>query len=135
VDVEAEGASVLTSRLDHATARLRFAGGCVAELTASRVAEQRQRRLRVFQDGESICVDLDRREVDRTVRWMSASGPETRTLAIPVSSDDALTRELQAFVQAVSLNHPPRVSGEQGLAALEVAYRILSSVQSVTVAA
>ena len=61
VDVEAVGVPILSSNVDIANARIRFSGGCVANLTASRVSLKRERKMRIFQEDAYVSLDFDAR--------------------------------------------------------------------------
>ena len=125
-DLRASGVSVLTDGIDIANARIEFANGCVANLTASRTSAASLRRLRVFQHHEYISVDFgDRRIGISKKREALVEGEEpidTETLQPPPG--DALMTEIQAFVAAVRDGSPPVVSGREGRDALAIALEI-----------
>jgi predicted dehydrogenase len=125
-DLRASGVSVLTDGIDIANARLEFANGCVANLTASRTSTASLRRLRVFQHHEYISVDFgDRRIGISKKREALVEGEEpldTETFQQPPG--DALMTEIQAFVAAVKNGTRPVVSGREGRDALAVALDI-----------
>ena len=129
-DLRASGVSVLTDGIDIANARIEFANGCVANLTASRTSTASLRRLRVFQHHEYISVDFGER---RVVISRKREGPldELAPDQLPIDSEsfqqppgDALMTEIEAFVDAVKNGTPPVVSGREGRDALALALEI-----------
>jgi predicted dehydrogenase len=126
--VEAVGVPVLSASVDIANARLRFANGCIANVTASRVSAKRERKIRIFQPDAYIAVDYDQRRV-RVCRRVDDGGPGP-SLSFEeheVVGGDALADEIDAFLVAVAERQTPVVSGWDGLKALEVAHTILES--------
>jgi predicted dehydrogenase len=125
-DLRASGVSVLTDGIDIANARIEFANGCVANLTASRTSTASLRRLRVFQHHEYISIDFgDRRIGISKKRDALVEGEEpidTETFQQPPG--DALMTEIAAFVAAVRHGTPPVVSGREGRDALAIALEI-----------
>jgi predicted dehydrogenase len=125
-DLRASGVSVLTDGIDIANARIEFANGCVANLTASRTSTASLRRLRVFQHHEYISIDFgDRRIGISKKREALVEGEEpldTETFQQPPG--DALMTEIQAFVAAVRDGTRPVVSGREGRDALAAALEI-----------
>jgi predicted dehydrogenase len=129
--VEAVGVPVLTSSADIANARLRFANGCIANVTASRVSLKRERKLRIFQPDAYISVDYDERRVRICRRETDADGQTALNFEErEVAESDALEAEIGAFVHAVREHAPPPVTGWDGLRALEVALVIRESVET-----
>ncbi len=133
--VDAVGAGVLSPSEDIANARLRFANGCVANVTASRVGFKTERKIRIFQPGMYVSVDQGARTV-RTVRTGGGGGaPAPGLEGFTVDEEryeesDALRREIEAFVHAVRNGAPPPVSGADGIRSLEVAHRIADSMRA-----
>lgn len=126
VSVEAVGVPVVTPRVDIANARLRFAGGCIANVTASRVSAKRERKLRLFQPDVYIAIDLAERSVRICRRRTDERGqPEIAWEQVDLGEADALAREIHAFLASVRTRARPAVTGEDGLAALELAERVL----------
>jgi predicted dehydrogenase len=125
-DLRASGVSVLTDGIDIANARIEFANGCVANLTASRTSTASLRRLRVFQHHEYLSVDFGERRVGISrKREALIEGEEpidTETVQQPPG--DALMTEILAFVAAVRDGTPPVVSGREGRDALAIALDI-----------
>jgi predicted dehydrogenase len=133
--VDAIGTSVFSQEIDIANARLRFANGCVANATASRVSLKTERRLRLFQDDAYVSVDLHQKvlTVIRKTGGVSAEGmPQVDIRETSYEQGDALKAEIEAFLEAASSGGPPPVSGEDGLAALKVAVSINEQVASST---
>lgn len=129
--VDAVGIPVLTSSVDIANARLRFANGCVANVTASRVSAKRERKLRIFQNDAYFSVDFDDRRVRIVRRQPQADGPPALHFEeTMVEPGDALAAEVDAFLGAVRRRETPPVSGWDGLRALEVAEVIRESVET-----
>ena len=128
VQVDAVGVPVLTSRVDIANARLRFASGLIANLTASRVSADRVRKFRVFAPRTYVSVDLAAREarIYRIVDREGAPGqPEIAVEQTPGNPEEPLRRQLSAFLESIQRGSPPRVSGEDGRRALALARTIL----------
>ncbi|HLY36660.1 MAG TPA: Gfo/Idh/MocA family oxidoreductase [Candidatus Binatia bacterium] len=129
--VEAVGVPVLTSSVDIANARLRFANGCIANITASRVSLKRERKLRIFQADAYLAVDYGERRVRVCRREPDADGQAALVLEErEVPEGDALEAEIDAFIRAVRDREPPPVSGWDGLRALEVAHVIRESLET-----
>jgi len=129
--VDAIGSSVFSSEIDIANARLRFANGCVANATASRVSLKTERRLRLFQDDAYVSVDLHQKvlTVIRKVAGMGADGmPRVDIEETSYDQGDALKAEIEAFLDAAASGRPPPVSGEDGLKALRTAVTIAEQV-------
>jgi predicted dehydrogenase len=130
--VEAVGVPVLTPRIDIANVRLRFAGGCIANLTASRISRDRVRKIRFFQPQSYLSIDYAAQEVEY---WTLGAGP-AGTPAITggkldVPRDEPLKRELEDFVMAVRDKRAPAVTGDQGRAALALAAEIVERMEHV----
>jgi predicted dehydrogenase len=125
-DLRASGVSVLTDGIDIANARIEFANGCVANLTASRTSTASLRRLRVFQHHEYISVDFGDRRIGISKRREAAPDGESPldTETLQQAPGDALMTEITAFVAAVRDGTPPVVSGREGRDALAVALEI-----------
>ncbi len=128
--IEAVGIPVLTKNVDIANARIVFPSGCVANLTASRVSNTPQRKLRFFQrDG---CVAIDFLSQSATVfRRHQAAGepPQILMEEIEVDRTDALLSQLRAFIRAVRTRERPKVDGVGGLDALRTAVRVVDAMQ------
>jgi predicted dehydrogenase len=122
--IEAVGVPVLSRSVDIANARLRFAGGCIANVTASRVALKRERKIRLFQADTYVSVDYMERRV-RICRRQGVGGRTEITVEQQEFNEaDALRDEVESFVESVRTRRPPLVDGRSGLKALELAERI-----------
>jgi predicted dehydrogenase len=133
VAVDAIGSSVFSKEIDIANARLRFANGCVANATASRVSLKTERKLRLFQDDAYISVDLQQKilTVIRKGVGVGADGmPQVAIEETTYEQGDALKTEIEAFLDAVASGRPPPVTGEDGLLALRTAVSIAEQVAS-----
>ena len=123
--VEAVGVNVLTSRLDIANARLRFASGCVANVTASRISRDRVRKARFFQRDSYVSIDYAEQAVE-AYRLVAQNGgrPEIQGGRVDVTGDEPLRLELADFVDAVRTGRQPAVTGRDGRAALALATQV-----------
>jgi predicted dehydrogenase len=128
--VEAVGVPVLTPRVDIANVRLRFANGCIANLTASRISRERVRKIRFFQRDAYVSIDYATQEVEM-YRLMSqpSQAPVIQGGKLEVAGDEPLRRELEDFVEAVRQRRAPAVSGEQGRAALALAEQVVERME------
>jgi predicted dehydrogenase len=149
VSVDAVGIPVLSASEDIANARLRFANGCVANLTASRVSPERMRKIRVFCGGaQPSYLSLDYRAQEGFIYRLARAGEkessflkkllvakETAIVSefagkrivrepVPVEKDEPLKLELQSFVECIRAHGTPVVSGESGRRALDLAFEI-----------
>ena len=136
-EVRASGISVLSSHLDLANARVEFANGAVAQATASRVARERIRRLRLFQPNGYLSLDLASGGGEfMRVRdgWQPGTGREladvVERIVLEAPEADALALELQSFVHAVRGQREVVVRGEEGRAALALALRVADAVRT-----
>jgi predicted dehydrogenase len=125
VSLEAVGVPVITSRVDIANVRLRFANGCIANLTASRISRERVRKIRFFQPSSYVSIDYAAQRVER---WSLETGddaaPSIQGGEIKVVVEEPLRLELADFVEAIASHRPPRVTGEAGRRALDLAQEI-----------
>jgi predicted dehydrogenase len=122
---------VFSSEIDIANARIRFANGCVANATASRVSLKTERKLRVFQDDAYLSMDLQQKIL--TVIRKRDVVPGDQQLPVTISEQsfdqgDALRAEIEAFLASCRGERPVVVSGEAGLRALKTAVRISEAV-------
>jgi len=152
--VDAVGIPVLSKSEDIANARLRFANGCVANLTVSRVSPERMRKIRVFSGGTtSSYISLDYRAQEGYIYRIAREGEQTSSLLkkllhakdstivsefagrkivrepVPIAKEEPLKLELQHFVDCVRANRTPMVSGESARKALELALEITNQVK------
>ena len=129
-DVRAVGIPVVTSRVDIAHARLEFASGVVANVTASRVSTERVRKLRFFQTHEYLSVDFARRDAMR-IRVAGCSAVEMPQFAFEKLAADPvepLRAELEAFIASVRTRKMPLVDGGAGRRALELADTVMTGI-------
>ncbi len=156
--VDAVGIPVLSNSEDIANARLRFASGCVANLTASRISPERMRKIRVFSGGTGPSyISLDYRVQEGFIyRLARDSEPESSLLKkllhskestivsefagkrivrepVPIAKDEPLRLELSHFVECVRAHRTPVVSGESAKRALDLALEITAQIQSAKV--
>jgi len=159
VSVDGVGIPVLSKSEDIANARLRFANGCVANLTASRVSPERMRKIRVFSGGAMTSyISLDYRAQEGFIYRIARDGEEESSLLkkimaaklgvgrdstivsefggkrivrepVPIAKDEPLKLELQHFVECVREKQTPMVSGESAKRALDLAFEITRQVQ------
>src|SRR5215468_9043132 len=133
VEVKAVGIPVLSDKVDIAHARLEFSGGAVANVTASRVSTERVRKVRFFQEHEYISLDYARRDALRVrVKTPAAAPgvqPEFAFEKLPAAGREPLRGELEAFLDAVRTRKAPKTDGTAGRAALELATRVMASIQ------
>jgi predicted dehydrogenase len=132
VSIDAVGTSVFSSELDIANARIRYANGCVANTTASRVSMKMERKLRLFQDDAYVSIDLQQKVLTIVRKPPAGAAATPGQVSIEERSfeqGDALKFEIEAFLRSIREGRPPVVSGEDGLRALETAIRITQLVQ------
>jgi predicted dehydrogenase len=116
---------VLTPRVDIANARVRFANGCIVNLTASRISRDRVRKIRFFQPAAYLSIDYAAQKVDLwRLKHDGGPGPTIEGGDVPVENEEPLRRELADFVEAIGARRPPLVTGEDGRRALAVAEAI-----------
>ena len=139
VDVSAVGVPVLTDTLDIANARLEFASGAVATITASRVSRDKTRKLRIFQRSGYVSLDLGtgagmffrlRSDVDPRDLAAQATSLEQFVEPVPLFAPEGepLRLELDSFVAAIRGEQPVVVSGAAGREALSTALRIVADI-------
>ncbi len=155
--VDAVGIPVLSKSEDIANARLRFANGCVANLTASRISPERMRKIRVFSGPVNTCyISLDYRAQEGFIYRIARDDEEESSLLkkllaakdstivsefggkrivrepVPITKDEPLKLELQHFVECVRARRTPAVSGASAKEALDLAFEITRQIQSAT---
>ena len=131
--IEASGASVLTGDTDIANARLTFANGCVANVTASRISLKSERKMRLFQKDAYLSVDFQNRVLASHRRGdgeMYPGVPEILSDEARFESGDALLEEIRHFVDCAIHGRTPRVPGEAGRRALATAEEISTLLQA-----
>jgi predicted dehydrogenase len=125
-EIRAAGISILSPKVDIANVRLQFPGGCIANITASRVSTERVRKLRLFQPHEYISLDYSRQDA---VRFRVKPPMSIDFAPLAVTKDEPLRLELENFFESIATRRPPRVTGQQALAALEVALDISAKIE------
>jgi predicted dehydrogenase len=141
-DVRATGVPVLTPHVDIANARVEFANGAVANITASRVSRERTRKLRIFQPTGYFSLDLAQGGGDfyrLKPGWQGLGAQRLEDIVEHVKLDapeaEPLRLELESFVRAVRGESEVVVSGAAGLQALVLATRVAEAVQAAPIAA
>ena len=132
VSIDAIGTPVFSEEIDIANARIRFANGCVANATASRVSLKTERKLRIFEDDAYLSLDLQQKIVTLIRKRTAADGAGPLPVTIEEQSleqGDALKAEIEAFLGCIRNGTAPVVTGEAGLMALETATRITEQVR------
>jgi predicted dehydrogenase len=120
--VEGIGIAMCTPHIDIAHARLVFRGGCTANITASRIAQERVRRMSILQKKSYLSLDYVKQSL--TITRRKDRDNEQMHVEEIVNVNDALEQELTAFLRSVRERTPPVVSGEDGQRALELALQI-----------
>ena len=115
--IEAVGVPVLTGRVDIANARLRFANGCIANLTASRISRDRVRKIRFFQPSAYVSIDYAARKVE-VWRLVKGAGPlpSIEGGEIPVADEEPLKRELAGLRGGGQARRAPLVPANRAAA-------------------
>ena len=125
--VEAVGVPVLTDKPDIANARIKFANGCIANVTSSRVSLKRERKIRFFQPDAYISIDYDQRKAQIFYKPAPGAGwLDIRHETVEIKEGDALADEIESFLDCVGSRNLPLVGGAEALRALEIASTISS---------
>jgi predicted dehydrogenase len=119
--VRSSGIYVLSEKIDIANARIEFESGCVANLTASRVHQGKVRKLRIFEPTVYYSVDY----IDQEVKVFPLNGRQTDIKTLRIQKEEPLKKELQNFLTCIQNGTLTKVSGEEGLRALKLAYTVL----------
>ena len=133
--LDAVGVPVFSKFEDIANVRIRFASGCVANLTCSRVSLERMRKIRIFDTNMYVSTDYSEQEVMVYRRKPGPVPPDVPPMqhitveSLPVRREEPLKLELTSFISCVRQRSRPVVSGEDGLAALELAQQIVDSIR------
>jgi len=127
-EVSAAGASLITQEADMATARIVFENGCVADIAASRVSEEKKRLLRIF-DGENVYLSDYQAQQASVSRRGGPSGSELVAQQLTIDRRDTLADEIKAFVQSAANGTRPLVSGIEGRRALALATTITENIK------
>ena len=128
--LEAVGVPVVTGRVDIANARVKFANGCIANLTASRISRDRVRKIRFFQPASYVSIDCASQKVEVWRLVKDGGAPAIDGRELDVANEEPLARELADFVDAIASKRDPLVTGEQGRRALALAEQIADRIRS-----
>ncbi|MFO1349360.1 MAG: Gfo/Idh/MocA family oxidoreductase [Gammaproteobacteria bacterium] len=127
--IDSVGVPVITDKIDIANVRMRFVNGCVANLTASRVSDKTERKIRVFEEALYLSIDYGKQAAAIYRKQATATGlPLITTEEIAFDKEDVLLHETGAFLDAIRTGQAPAVTGEDGLQALEVAHAIRADI-------
>jgi predicted dehydrogenase len=132
-EIHAVGVPVISPKIDIVNARLIFENGCVANVTASRIAAKSLRKVRIFQPDAYFSVDYSSSQVlmYRKLERGEDNGPPRILMdSLDVERKDPLQEEIRSFIKCVINREKPLVSGEVGARCVEVAQRILSQVEN-----
>jgi predicted dehydrogenase len=125
IEIRAVGVPVLTDKVDITNVRLELANGAVANLTASRVSQDRVRKIRFFGSEAYLSVDTKEQEV----KGYRLAGRSIEPLDVTVTKQEPLRAELEAFLGCVTSRTRPLVSGEDGRDAVELAARVAKAIE------
>ncbi|MBR3582891.1 MAG: Gfo/Idh/MocA family oxidoreductase [Kiritimatiellae bacterium] len=125
VDIRAVGVPILSKSEDIANVRLRFENGCVANVTASRISMEKQRKIRMFLPD--AYVSLDYQEQTGKILRKKLLGIEKKD--IPIHKGEPLALELRSFADCVRNRSEPVVDGEHAAEALKLAVAIVKSIR------
>ena len=134
VSLHAVGIPILTNRVDAANARLEFASGAVANITASRVGTEKIRKMRFFQPRDYIAVDYttNHASISNLSPPTVTPWPGVNTKVLEINNVEPLRAEIESFLNAAANASPPLVSGEDGRRALALALRTLAQIHAHT---
>jgi predicted dehydrogenase len=116
-DLHAIGVPVLSSTEDIVNVRMSFENGCVANVTASRISQERMRKVRVFQEDTYVSLDY----LNQSGQLCRKAGPSIEVTAVPLQKGEPLRQELDSFIRCVLSDRDPVVTGRHGSAALKLA--------------
>jgi len=119
--IRSSGIHVLSDKIDIANARLEFKRGCIATLTASRVHQGKVRKLRIFEPTVYYSIDY----IDQEVKVFPLSGRQSDIRTMKIQKEEPLKKELQNFMRCILEGRESKVTGEEGLRALRLAYSVL----------
>jgi predicted dehydrogenase len=125
VEVRAVGVPVLTDKVDITNVRLELANGAVANLTASRVSQERVRKVRFFSSESYLSVDTKEQEV----KGYRLNGRSIEPIDIAIEKKEPLRAELESFLACVARRSRPLVTGEDGLAAVKLAKDVAAAIE------
>jgi predicted dehydrogenase len=119
--IKSSGIHVLSNKIDIANARIEFNSGCIATLTASRVHQGKVRKLRIFEPTSYYSIDY----IDQETKVFPLNGQQTAIKSLKITKEEPLKKELQNFFDCIRNKKTNKVSGEEGLRALKLAYGVL----------
>ena len=125
-EIRAAGISILSRKVDIANVRLAFPGGCIANLTASRVSTEQVRKLRLFQPHQYVSLDYSKQEI---AVFSVSPRREIGFVPTPIEKQEPLRLELESFVDCVITRSEPLVTGAQATLALQVSLEILAKIE------
>jgi len=125
IDVRSVGVAVLSKTEDIANARIEFENGCVANLSVSRVSSKKVREIRVFQSSGYLSLDFMNQTGHHVA--IGASGLDKRE--VPIEKGEPLKLELESFAESVKNRKDPKVGGELGRTALDLAIQITDQIR------
>lgn len=125
VDVRSVGVGVLSRTEDIANARIEFANGCVANLNVSRVSSKKVREIRVFQSSGYLSLDF----MNQAGHHVAVGAEGLRKNEVPIEKGEPLKLELASFVESVKNRNDPKVGGELGKTALDLAIQITNQIR------
>jgi len=131
--IDAVGTPVFSAEIDIANARIRFANGCIANATASRVSLKTERKMRIFEDDAYLSIDLQQKILTLIKKRAPGDAPGVLPVSIEeqaLEAGDALKAEIDSFLDCIRSGGSPVVSGAAGLMALETATRITEQVET-----
>lgn len=128
ISIDAIGVPVLTDKVDIAHAKLEFANGVMANLTASRISQKVFRKMRLFQRYSYVGLDFQKGDVEVFERVNKDGAYSIEGKTMPFGSTDALRKEIEAFIDSVRNNTPVAVSAKDALLALETAHSIIDKI-------
>jgi len=130
-EIRSAGIPVISEHVDIANARLEFEGGCIANVTASRISTKNERKIRLFQKDAYVSVDFTSQEItviQQNSLKESSLIPGMEIKQLRFTRSDALEDELKAFVQSVITRETPEVTGKMGRDALKIALSIMEQI-------
>jgi predicted dehydrogenase len=130
--IHAAGIPVITNQVDIANARLTFANGCVANVTASRISTKNERKIRLFQQNAYISVDFANHAIDiicKDPNHKNGIIPGMQVNHLSFTHGDALDDELKSFINSVRNRTQAEVTGQMGRDALKIALSIMDQIQ------
>jgi predicted dehydrogenase len=124
--IRSSGIHVLSEKIDIANARLEFKSGCVATLTASRVHQGKVRKLRIFEPTSCYTIDY----IDQDVKIFPLNGRQTDIKSLKIQKEEPLKKELKNFIRCIRDGKTRKVTGEEALRALKLAYSVLREIEA-----